>query len=323
MTPAAQANRALKNKITSERWYRKNLARWIAEVVSNYRIGQTVVDPDSVPVLHDVLRTGYNKAIKDLTTIDIREFKAGGLGVAIVGGTDELLNTASRNISAVMLGEYQLRLGTITPEISKTASKHIQRVSALAVTEQWSQRQADAALFNYLKSQRLVIALTESQWVVEAGRRATVVSISDPLGNTIEQIVDLIEAGDINAAKKLSKQVMKLSKLPTGINQARVIGAVSDAGRVSLTTPLVQGRTIANLRAHAERLGGETKGWQPIGDSHTRETHFQAGAEYLANPIPIEQPFVVGGQLMQHPGDGSLGATLNEVINCRCAAIYF
>ncbi len=323
MTPAAQANRALKNKITAEKWYRRNLARWIAEIVKGYRIGQTTVDPDSVPVLHDVLRAGYNRTIKDVTGVDIREFKAGGLGVAIVGGTDALLNTASRNIAAIMSGEYLARLDTVTPEINKTASKWLQRVSALAVQEQWSQRQADAALFNYLKSQRLVIALTEGAWAVEASRRATVLSIPDPLGNTVEQIVNLIEAGDINAAKRLSRQVMKLSKMPVSISQGKTIGAVSDAARGKLTTPLAQGRTIANLRAHAERLGGESKGWQPIGDSHTRETHFQAGAKYLAEPIPVDQPFVVGGQLMQHPGDGSMGATLNEVINCRCASIYF
>jgi hypothetical protein len=34
-------------------------------------------------------------------------------------------------------------------------------------------------------------------------------------------------------------------------------------------------------------------------------------------------PFLVGGEQLNRPGDTSLGASAGNVINCRCSADYF
>lgn len=62
--------------------------------------------------------------------------------------------------------------------------------------------------------------------------------------------------------------------------------------------------------------GDVLKIWDDTGDSKTREDHTLAGIDY-AKGIPIEEPFIVGGELLMYPGDPSGSA--GQIINCRCA----
>lgn len=58
------------------------------------------------------------------------------------------------------------------------------------------------------------------------------------------------------------------------------------------------------------------KAWDDTGrDGRTRDSHIQAGIDY-ADGIPIDEPFIVGGEPMMHVGDPS--ASAENVINCRC-----
>jgi len=45
-------------------------------------------------------------------------------------------------------------------------------------------------------------------------------------------------------------------------------------------------------------------------------------ALHKSRVIGLETPFVVGGDLMLHPHDTSLGAGADQIINCRCVSIY-
>ena len=60
------------------------------------------------------------------------------------------------------------------------------------------------------------------------------------------------------------------------------------------------------------------KEWIASFDDRTRSTHAEAGA---SEPIPQNEPFMVGGALMMYPGDPSGPAS--EVINCRCSIAVF
>lgn len=60
------------------------------------------------------------------------------------------------------------------------------------------------------------------------------------------------------------------------------------------------------------------KEWHTVGDERVRRAHADADFQKRKS---IE-PFTVGGESLQYPGDTSLGASLGNVINCRCAAIY-
>ena len=58
------------------------------------------------------------------------------------------------------------------------------------------------------------------------------------------------------------------------------------------------------------------KTWVTVGDNLVRDSHVVAGGQ----KVELENSFTVGGELMRHPGDTSQGATVGNVINCRCAA---
>ena len=60
------------------------------------------------------------------------------------------------------------------------------------------------------------------------------------------------------------------------------------------------------------------KEWVASFDDRTRSTHAEAGA---SEPVPQNEPFMVGGALMMYPGDPSGPAS--EVINCRCSIAPF
>jgi uncharacterized protein with gpF-like domain len=49
-----------------------------------------------------------------------------------------------------------------------------------------------------------------------------------------------------------------------------------------------------------------------------RESHADAHGQ----TVPYDQPFEVGGAAMMRPGDDSLGAGPEGIINCRCAALF-
>ena len=67
-------------------------------------------------------------------------------------------------------------------------------------------------------------------------------------------------------------------------------------------------------------LTGKTrKRWVAMMDRRTRETHRIANGQVM----PILEPFQVGDSLLQFPTDTSLGASANEVVNCRCWCVYY
>lgn len=61
----------------------------------------------------------------------------------------------------------------------------------------------------------------------------------------------------------------------------------------------------------------KTKTWIADLDDHTRPAHADADGQTRLT----DEPYLVGGQLLKRPRDTSLGATLDNVINCRCDSI--
>jgi len=305
---STQQTRATINKKRSEKRITNKLAAWIQDIVANYRIGDTTVSETSVPILTTSLRTSYTQAGKDVLRFDIREYKQ---------ANDELKDEIYTAIARKLDPMYNQRTDRAVPQITKTSSKLTARTTELAVENQMSDREAKITLLNYLKSQRLMIARTESQWVVEATRNVAVVSIKDPLDNTLEQLVALLEAGEINEAVRLSKQVVKLINAPVTETQGFLIRLIRDS-RDRLTDPLVQAEIVASIRKQGARLEKSEKKWQTVGGANVRDTHSNVNGQRR----PLEEPFLLAGGYLQYPGDGSLGAGTEEIINCRCATVY-
>lgn len=60
------------------------------------------------------------------------------------------------------------------------------------------------------------------------------------------------------------------------------------------------------------------KTWNTVLDERTRLSHVEADRQR----VPSNQPFRVQGQNLKVPGDTSLGASLDNIINCRCTAVF-
>lgn len=63
---------------------------------------------------------------------------------------------------------------------------------------------------------------------------------------------------------------------------------------------------------------GVDKEWFSVGDENVRDSHVAADGQTR----DLSKPYLVGGQLLRWPGDTSLGATVENVINCRCSSVY-
>lgn len=95
------------------------------------------------------------------------------------------------------------------------------------------------------------------------------------------------------------------------------------------TEMIARTETIRAAGAGAQNLykewGVQKRAWLATNDDRTRPTHVTAGQTYgrygSVGPLPMDEPFMVGGYEMMHPGDASLGAPPEEFIDCRCTII--
>lgn len=92
---------------------------------------------------------------------------------------------------------------------------------------------------------------------------------------------------------------------------------------------VARARTIARTETHnaatfasqetAKATGFDLKKeWMTALDGRAREAHIVADTQ----TVPMAAPYIVGGERLMRPGDSSLGASAENVINCRCAELY-
>lgn len=81
-----------------------------------------------------------------------------------------------------------------------------------------------------------------------------------------------------------------------------------------------EANSILNYRQYSKavKAGKTKKKWIDLGDKRERKTHLEVGGTTL----PIDEPFSVGDSLLQFPKDTSLGASADEIVNCRCSIQY-
>lgn len=81
-----------------------------------------------------------------------------------------------------------------------------------------------------------------------------------------------------------------------------------------------EANSILNYRQYSKavKAGKTKKKWIDVGDKRERKTHLEVGGTIL----PIDEPFSVGDSLLQFPKDTSLGASADEIVNCRCSIQY-
>lgn len=121
--------------------------------------------------------------------------------------------------------------------------------------------------------------------------------------------------------------------------EALIVGVLFSRSQRGRTTGIVMSETqaaaeSAKLQENRVLVGDPTpitqesprenpaeQAWFTQGDDIVRTSPGTGHRGADSQLVPIGAPFKVGGQLLLYPGDRSLGATSNNVMNCRCSAI--
>lgn len=106
--------------------------------------------------------------------------------------------------------------------------------------------------------------------------------------------------GEVAAAKVLAARIKRFS--------------IARAARIARTEQSQAANLASNSYAKANGL--KKKVWMSAQQERTRPAHYAANGQTR----PMNQPFIVGGERLQHPGDPN-GSAAN-VINCRCVTSY-
>lgn len=105
-----------------------------------------------------------------------------------------------------------------------------------------------------------------------------------------------------------------------GKNRAHTI-AMNENQKAVEGVKQTTGETVHRV-ANSALLGAaflrQFKTWVTRMDAKVRSVHRLA----LFQTVPADEPFIVGGEMLMHPGDWSLGASPENVMNCRCNAVY-
>lgn len=121
--------------------------------------------------------------------------------------------------------------------------------------------------------------------------------------------------GDVNKESTLNeigRQGRDANEGRSGTIAQTEIGTASEEG-AEVEDEILQG-TIAISMDHILK---SIKTWFTRGDSVVRPAHAHANGQERER----KQPFEVGGELLRYPKDMSLGASLGNIINCRCKAL--
>lgn len=141
-----------------------------------------------------------------------------------------------------------------------------------------------------------------AQWVRDHALRASTLIVGTIRATVVKVITSSIHEGlgERETAKKIQDIV--------GNDRA-------SAARIART----EGHSAAGYGAQgaAEASGLDMdKEWAAVEDARTRESHKAADGQ----TVPMGERFRVGSTTMDFPGDP--GAPANEIVNCRCVALY-
>jgi hypothetical protein len=301
-TEAQEVARINRRRNRFERRWIGAFTKWIDELLVDYTPGDLTVPQEDRGAFQKMASRLYREQTAATVGFNLIDYKQ-------EDEDEELVNAIRRNLAAILAPLLLARSVELTRQTMGTVSAMMNRTNE--ITEAGSPPIVYRnTLKNYLYNHRLTVAVSNVTWTDETVRYYSITTVKDPLKNSVLESLRLIEAGDVNAARRLNRRVRRLVSLSLSESQRRMIDLIA--------TPLTQSSAIAAARADAEALDVQKKKWKTMGDSVVRPTHITANNQERDK----DDFFEVGGFRMQYPADGSQGAPLSEIVNCRCVTSY-
>jgi hypothetical protein len=141
------------------------------------------------------------------------------------------------------------------------------------------------------------------------------------LGTRLKRQIRQTTLGLTNPYDSMVK-VARLIKDPKTFGRAFTRAETIVRTEVNRGFALASKTRAAEANEHVSKTGKRVvKYWLSADDSRVREDHDEAAITYSKErPIPVDEPFIVGGEELMQPLDPSGSA--EQTINCRCVAVY-
>lgn len=164
----------------------------------------------------------------------------------------------------------------------------------------------------------------EIQLAANKRASASAAVISDTTHNDMQDAIEKVTKDAAQDGKILSKsETAERAKLELDRKNAARLGTIS-ATETQNPAEKAKQAEINILHQNDAEFDGEKitdknlqKQWIAILDNVTRDAHADADGQI----VDFDEPYIVMGQQLMVPGDMDLGATIDNVINCRCSSV--
>lgn len=151
------------------------------------------------------------------------------------------------------------------------------------------------------------------------------VEINDTTEDDMHRAVQAVHTDrpvDAPALQGVEVAVLGAAVLHHQLRGRRTSIATTETQLAAEATKVTEAEVLSGLQptvgGGGPRHGQPSKRWDSVSDNRVREAHLSADGQVVS----IDQAFRVGGEQLMYPGDTSLGASVGNIINCRCSATY-
>lgn len=200
---------------------------------------------------------------------------------------------SSKHIAGLIIKQEDIEAGDVADETDAAIA---------AAYLLWARRRAQ-------EQSRFIIntSINQMDQAITSTRMNTLTANPNALPTNSELAAGALK--DVNAQNKARIEAIANVETQTPAEQSKAIEVAALTGAAVL--PM---QVIDTTRVPVAAL----KTWRTVGDERVRLSHVEADGQ----TVPKAGVFIVQGQALRFPGDTSLGATIDNVANCRCAAVY-
>lgn len=120
---------------------------------------------------------------------------------------------------------------------------------------------------------------------------------------------------DIKFIDEFRKSLLNLTVSRAGIIATTETQSMAELAKLTEAIALAESTLEVNGTPFANNT---VKIWETVLDERTRSHHAVADGQRRL----VDSPFEVNGEFLNQPGDASLGASLDNIINCRCSSSF-